>query len=151
MLAGHTNDVLSCLNGFDIFALPSLAEGMSNALLEAMSSGVPCVASQVGGNPELIEHGSSGLLFKAGDVEALTDHLTSLASDAIRRRAIGLSGRKRIVENFALQRMLEQYSELYRDAFHHRHPRKALPTTSVNRSLVRGNVAENTFSAIGSE
>ena len=63
--AGHRNDVGQLLHSFDIFVLPSFSEGMSNTLLEAMAAGVPVLASDVGGNREVIENGRSGLLFRS--------------------------------------------------------------------------------------
>jgi glycosyltransferase involved in cell wall biosynthesis len=87
---------------------------MSNALLEAMSVGLPCVASRVGGNTELIESGSSGLLFEAGVVNQLTEQLTTLAVDPDLRRSLGENARNRVQRNYSLERMLSDYSNLYR-------------------------------------
>jgi sugar transferase (PEP-CTERM/EpsH1 system associated) len=110
---GNTPDVVSQLNGFDIFVLPSLAEGMSNALLEAMSVGLACVATRVGGNTELIEDGVSGLLFEAGNAKALAGHLHALASNAERCREFGEHARKRVEGSFSLNKMLTNYSQMY--------------------------------------
>ena len=113
MFVGATHDVVAQLNGFDIFVLPSLAEGMSNALLEAMSVGVACVASRVGGNTEVIEEGLSGLLFEPGDSLTLAGHLKRLASDSERRRDLGQNARRRVETLFSLNRMLNNYVGLY--------------------------------------
>jgi sugar transferase (PEP-CTERM/EpsH1 system associated) len=123
---GESKDVLSHLCAFDIFALPSLAEGMSNALLEAMAAGLACVATRVGGNPELIQHGKSGLLFEPGRVAALAGYLKSLATDAPLRHSLGMNARSRIQERFSLQRMLSDYTGLYLDAAEHRQPSPAM-------------------------
>jgi len=112
---GETSDVALQLNSFDVFALPSLAEGMSNALLEAMAVGVAPVATRVGGNSELIEEGVSGLLFEVGDAKTLADHLRVLASDAELRRSLGLNARKRVEHAFSLRRMLNNYACLYEE------------------------------------
>lgn len=112
---GETSNVVSYLNSFDIFVLPSLAEGMSNALLEAMSSGIACVASRVGGNAELIEEGLSGLLFDAGDAKALADRLKVLALNPQYRRNLGENARKRVEQSFSLHRMMHNYTCLYTD------------------------------------
>jgi sugar transferase (PEP-CTERM/EpsH1 system associated) len=112
---GETRKVASYLNSFDIFVLPSLAEGMSNALLEAMSSGIACVASRVGGNSELIEEGLSGLLFDAGDAKALADRLKVLALNPQYRQNLGENARKRVENSFSLHRMMHNYTRLYTD------------------------------------
>lgn len=116
VFVGGTNDVVSQLNSFDIFVLPSLAEGMSNALLEAMSVGLPCIATRVGGNPELVEGGSSGLLFGAGDAGMLATQLKSVALDRLYRRHLGSNARKRVEDCFSLHRMLSNYTQLYEEA-----------------------------------
>lgn len=113
VLAGEIHDVPRWLNSFDVFALPSLAEGMSNTLLEAMAVALPPVASRVGGNPEVIEEGRSGLLFEAGDSEALAGHLKTLALDAQWRRQLGGNARRRVETSFSLQRMLQNYAQMY--------------------------------------
>lgn len=110
---GNTSDIVSQLNSFDIFVLPSLAEGMSNALLEAMAVGLPCVATRVGGNQELVDDGSSGLLFRAGDAAALALHLRDLALDRVRRRYFGDKARRRVEELFSLHGMLGNYARMY--------------------------------------
>jgi glycosyltransferase involved in cell wall biosynthesis len=110
---GATNNVLSQLSAFDVFVLPSLAEGMSNALLEAMSVGLACVASRVGGNPELIEDGSSGMLFDAADANGLMSQLQMLLANSQRRRELGAQARKRAESAFSLRRMLANYSQMY--------------------------------------
>jgi sugar transferase (PEP-CTERM/EpsH1 system associated) len=120
VFTGNTTHVVSQLNSFDVFVLPSLAEGMSNALLEAMSVGLPCIATRVGGNPELIEEGLSGLLFNAGDARTLAAHLKTLASDPERRRNLAGNARKRIEVNFSLHRMLNNYTHLYENALANR-------------------------------
>jgi len=112
---GETSNVVSYLNSFDIFVLPSLIEGMSNALLEAMSSGIACVASRVGGNSELIEESSSGLLFDAGNAQELADRLKMLALNPQYRQNLGENARKRVEKSFSLHRMLHNYTCLYTD------------------------------------
>lgn len=113
VFAGETANVAAWLNSFDIFALPSLSEGMSNTLLEAMAVGLPPVASRVGGNPELIEEGGCGLLVEPGAVEALAACLKQLAERPPWRLTLGGNARRRIECCFSLQRMLDAYSELY--------------------------------------
>lgn len=88
---------------------------MSNTLLEAMAVGVPVVATRVGGNCEVVEHGRSGLLFETQNVETLVIHLKGLVENGEWRRTLGIGGRKRVEQCFSIQLMLNQYSNLYRD------------------------------------
>ncbi len=127
VFVGETTDTVSQLNSFDVFVLPSLAEGMSNALLEAMSVGVPCVATRVGGNPELVEEGSSGLLFEPGDATRLAAHLKSLALNPQYRHDLGGNARRRAEERFSLHRMLSNYTQLYEEALGKKHGDSANP------------------------
>jgi sugar transferase (PEP-CTERM/EpsH1 system associated) len=110
---GSSDDVPDILNTMDVFALTSISEGMSNTLLEAMATGLPVIATNVGGNPEVVVDGDSGLLFQPRDVEALASRLMGLASDENQRRQLSLAARQRIVERFSLARMLNDYSNLY--------------------------------------
>lgn len=110
---GERTDLPDLLPGFDLFVLPSQSEGLSNALLEAMSEGIPAVASRVGGNPEVIEHSLSGLLFEAGSPASLAGHLAKLLSNREGAQRLGLHGRARIRENFSLEKMLLNYRSLY--------------------------------------
>jgi sugar transferase (PEP-CTERM/EpsH1 system associated) len=112
-LPGARNDVASMLKGLDCFVLPSLSEGISNTILEAMATGLPVVATRVGGNPELIEHGVSGLLVRPGDVEGLAETLLALWRGRDRARAIGSAARKGVERSFSLERMVGDYARLY--------------------------------------
>jgi sugar transferase (PEP-CTERM/EpsH1 system associated) len=112
---GEVINVADWLNAFDIYVLPSLAEGMSNTLLEAMAAGVPVVATRVGGNCEVIENGRSGLLFETQDVEALVIHLKGLVENGEWRQRLGIGGRERVEQYFSIQFMLNRYSNMYRD------------------------------------
>jgi len=111
---GALRNVEDFLKALDVFVLPSVSEGMSNTLLEAMSSGLPVVATRVGGNPELIEDKVSGRLFQVGDVAELAEHLSSLAGDAELRGRLGASARAQILAEFSLGTMLDRYRDLYR-------------------------------------
>lgn len=110
---GHRDDVWSLLAAMDIFVLPSMNEGMSNTLLEAMASGVASIASDVGGNPEIVSHGLNGYLFASGDALKLTRHLQRLCCDADLRRNLGEAGRAHIVHEFSMQAMIARYEDLY--------------------------------------
>jgi sugar transferase (PEP-CTERM/EpsH1 system associated) len=110
---GSTAEVPSLLSAMDVFVLPSLSEGMSNTILEAMASSLPVVATNVGGNPELVEDERSGLLFQPGDVTGLKDRLERLVRDPGARQELGESARKRAVHHFSLERMILRYRDLY--------------------------------------
>jgi len=112
--AGHRDDVPDLLRTLDIFVLPSLSEGMSNTLLEAMATGVAAVASDVGGNREIIESERSGLLFRSGDTAAAAAQLQRLIASPELRRAVGGAGAARVRGTFSIEAMLGRYEELYR-------------------------------------
>jgi len=112
-IPGERSDVADVMRGLDCFVLPSLAEGISNTILEAMASGLPVVATDVGGNPELIVEGETGCLVAAGDVEGMADVLTGLAGDPERRAAMGRAGRRRVEQRFSLRAMVSAYQHLY--------------------------------------
>ncbi len=110
---GLSDDIAGELSRTDIFVLPSYSEGLSNALMEAMSSACACVASDVGGNRYLIQNGVSGLLFPAGDREALAAHLRRLLDDPAKRRSLAEAARKRILEHFSWETVGAQYKTLF--------------------------------------
>lgn len=112
-IAGERDDVARLLAELDVFVLPSLGEGISNTILEAMASGLPVVATRVGGNPELVEHGRTGELVPAADPQALADAMEGYAFNPVRRRAHGRSGRERVEKEFSLPAMVERYLDLY--------------------------------------
>ena len=112
-LPGARDDVPEVLQAMDLFVLPSLAEGISNTILEAMATGLPVLASQVGGNPELVRHGQTGALFAPGDVLTLADLIRNytndpalLAQHADRARAVAVS-------EYSLQAMVNRYQQVY--------------------------------------
>jgi glycosyltransferase involved in cell wall biosynthesis len=97
----------------DVFVLPSLAEGVSNSLLEAMSCGLAVVASRIGGNEDVIEDDVDGLLFPPGDVLELSRKLEMLLQDGEKRKLLGEKARKKIVRAYSLPLIAARYSELY--------------------------------------
>ena len=112
-LLGERNDIPLVLQAFDLFALTSVAEGISNTILEAMASGLPVIATRVGGNPEVVEHNLTGQMVSAGDVRALTEVLQNYFYDAELRRAHGANARARVEQHFSLERMAARYADLY--------------------------------------
>jgi sugar transferase (PEP-CTERM/EpsH1 system associated) len=112
-LPGDRRDIPELLRAFDVFALPSLGEGISNTILEAMASGLPVIATRVGGNPELIRAGENGSLVAVGDADALADVLLDYIRDADRRKQEGESARARVERDFIIPRMVENYARVY--------------------------------------
>jgi glycosyltransferase involved in cell wall biosynthesis len=110
---GDRRDVPAIMRSLDIAVLTSDSEGLSNAILEAMAVGLPVVASRVGGNPELVEEGQTGLLFRAGsDIEFASAVETLLLNPELRRR-MGEEARRRALEKYQVDSVLEQFKTLY--------------------------------------
>jgi glycosyltransferase involved in cell wall biosynthesis len=114
-LPGERDDIPHILRSLDCFVLPSLAEGISNTVLEAMASGVPVVATDVGGNAELVEAGRTGLLVPAADPAALAKALSAVARGDDAARSMGAAGRARVERLFSLDVMVGRYAALYQD------------------------------------
>ena len=112
-LPGARDDVPDVMRGLDCFVLPSLAEGISNTILEAMACGLPVLATRVGASGELLVEGQTGLLVPAGDVPALTSGLLHLACDKHASQAMGRAGRQRIEQHFSLPAMVAAYQSIY--------------------------------------
>ena len=114
-LPGARDDVPEILRGLDCFVLPSLAEGISNTILEAMACGLPVVATRVGGNPELMEDGMTGRLVPQANAEAMAGALFHYYNDPVLARRHGRAGRQLILQRFSLDRMVSDYLSLYDD------------------------------------
>ena len=113
-LLGDRQDVPQILRALDCFVLPSVGEGISNAILEAMATALPVVATRVGGNVELVEDGETGLLVEVGRPEALGRALECYLGDSGIARKHGAAARVRVERQFGLARMLTGYGDLYR-------------------------------------
>ncbi len=124
-LLGHRDDIPAILAAADVFAMPSLFEGLPLAILEAMFAGKPVVASAVGGIPEAIRDGIEGRLVPAGDVAALSRALDELLVDVARRAASGAAARRRAEAEFTISHMADAYERLYACR-----PRPSLPRTA---------------------
>ena len=113
LFLGTRQDVPDLLSAADICVLPSLSEGMSNAILEYMAAGKPVVATNVGGNPELIKNGFNGFLVAVENVEELKNALLALIKDAGKRQAMGANGFTRVKQEFSMEKMVRKYEELF--------------------------------------
>lgn len=113
VFTGYRDDVEALLPGVDVVAVPSLYEGLSLTLCEAMAGGVPVVATDVGGNSEVVADGLDGLLVPAGDARALANALIAVLSDPDRRRALGEAARGTAIRHFSIERMTRSYWENY--------------------------------------
>jgi glycosyltransferase involved in cell wall biosynthesis len=113
LLLGVRSDVTELLTEFDIFANSSRTEGISLSILEAMSAGLPVVATAVGGTPLLIEDGVSGRLVEAGSAPALASAMQSLLLNEEQRTRIGRAANIRAVERFSFRAMMNAYETLY--------------------------------------
>jgi glycosyltransferase involved in cell wall biosynthesis len=103
------------LRAIDIFVLPSLSEALSNALMESMACGCAVVASDVGGNPELVSDGITGLLFPAGDAPELASRLERLMVDLDLRARIGAAASESIPQRFPLEASVRRMEEIYEE------------------------------------
>ncbi len=112
-LPGERDDVPEILRRLDCFVLPSLAEGVSNTILEAMASGLPVIATDVGGNGELVESGRTGELVKPADVDAMAQKIAAYAIEPRWARAAGAAGRAVVERRFSLEAMTQGYQDLY--------------------------------------
>lgn len=112
-MPGERRDVPEILRGLDCFVLPSLAEGISNTILEAMASNLPVIATAVGGNPELVVDGETGMLVPPGDPASLATSLVACAVRPDAARAMGTKGRERVEERYSLAGMVARYDALY--------------------------------------
>ena len=110
---GLRQDIPRILALLDVFVLPSLSEGLSMAILEAMIAGKPVVATQVGGNPELVLHGETGFLVPPQDSEALAASLAALLTNRQQADQFAERGKRRAEGQFSLGTMVRAYQTLY--------------------------------------
>lgn len=112
-LPGERSDVADVMRGLDCFVLPSLAEGISNTILEAMATALPVIATDVGGNADLVVHGQTGEIVPSKQPQALATSLLNLAMQPEATRALGLAGRQRVQARFSLPAMVATYQLVY--------------------------------------
>jgi glycosyltransferase involved in cell wall biosynthesis len=112
---GTRGDLREVYGGLDILALPSLEEGSPNVLLEAMAAGLPVVATSVGGVPEIVQDGRTGILVPPAAPGALAQALSSLAADGAGRRRLGAEGQRRVRAEFDIGVTVARHAALYRE------------------------------------
>jgi sugar transferase (PEP-CTERM/EpsH1 system associated) len=110
---GIRSDMPALYPTFDLFVLPSLWEGMPNVALEAMACGVPVIATNTGGTPEVVQDGNSGLLVPPGNAAALTQAMAALIADAERRCQLAQAGRHFVEQTFSINQTVAQTVALY--------------------------------------
>lgn len=111
---GRVSNVVELMHAADIFVLPSLSEGMPNALLEAMSCGLPCIGSDIPGIHDVITDGYDGMLFEAGNSRALTACLEQCLNNYEQARCLGMAARRTIEQKFSIQHTAQSYQHLFR-------------------------------------
>jgi glycosyltransferase involved in cell wall biosynthesis len=125
--AGFHSDTSRFMKTFDIFALPSLSEGLSSAILEAMATSLPIVATEVGGIPELVTNGDNGFLVSPADPESLSLAIQRLTDNPEEARRMGMRGRRRMEEQFTLERKIAETEQLCRILM-----KRPAPSTGLN-------------------
>jgi glycosyltransferase involved in cell wall biosynthesis len=115
VFTGYRSDIPALLADTTVFALPSLTEGLSNVVLEAMAAGLPVIATRVGGTPEIIRDGLNGLLVPPSDPASLKDALTRVLDDPAMAKGLGEAAKRSIEERFSMARMVNSTEALYTD------------------------------------
>jgi len=113
LFLGARNDIPDILSNLRVFVLPSKGEGISNTILEAMSSGLPVVATRVGGNPELVEDNVTGVLVPSSNAEKMADAIAMYITDDAKAVKHGVAGRERVQSLFSLDGMIKRYENAY--------------------------------------
>ena len=113
-LPGARDDIAPLLQEMDVYVLGSLREGISNTVLESMSTGLPVIATRTGGNVELVNDGVTGRLIAPGNSDELAAAMLAYVRDPAMRRTHGAAARERIEQEYSLRRMLRDYEALYR-------------------------------------
>ena len=135
--AGERADVVPLLQGLDCFVLPSLAEGVSNTILEAMACGLPVVATRVGANAELVEQNVTGRTVPAADSDALAREIGAYFTTPALARQHGQAGRRRVERRFSLERMVDDYDRVYRGLLRTHRPVRSAAAAAAPRPGVR--------------
>lgn len=131
ILAGTRKDVPNLLAASDVFLMSSISEGIPLTVIEAMAARIPVVSTAVGGLPEIIQHGVTGLLAGSGDDSALAEALTRIAQSATLRQQLVENATTRVVERFSLDAMLDSYRNVYREVLNRNHRKLPFEERSV--------------------
>lgn len=116
---GWRRDIVDLLHAMDVFLLSSLFEGLPRVVLQAMAAGVPVVATEVDGTPEIVRHGRSGLLVPPGRPDVAARRLLDLAADPLLRSRLAEEARRRLTADFDIRRMVSNLDDLYHDLLNH--------------------------------
>jgi glycosyltransferase involved in cell wall biosynthesis len=114
IMAGYRSDIPRVLGALDAFVLATEIEGLPVSAMEAMATGLPVIATRVGGVPEIVLDGQTGILFEMNNVEQLHAALAELSTDVNKSKAMGRTGRQRIQEHFTPKRMAREFEDFYR-------------------------------------
>jgi len=115
LFVGYQDDVAPYYDAIDALLLPSVNEGTPVSVIEALAAERPAVATRVGGVPDIVRDGVDGYLVDVGDPETLAGRLAELAADPAKRDAMGSEGRKRVLERYAVDRLVDDVDRLYRE------------------------------------
>jgi glycosyltransferase involved in cell wall biosynthesis len=115
LFLGYQEDVARFYDAIDVLILPSINEGTPVSVIEALAAGRPAVATRVGGVPDVVRDGVDGFLVDPGDSDALAGRLAELSADPERRARMGAAGRARVVERYAVDRLVDDVDKLYRE------------------------------------
>ena len=110
---GNSEDISLLMQGADLFALPSVSEGLANVFLEAMASALPLVTTHTRGNAEILTHGDNALLFQEENIDGLTKGILYFLEDDGVARSMGLSARRTVERHFDIEKIARQYGRLY--------------------------------------
>lgn len=113
IMLGMRDDISELLNAMDIFVLPSKSEGLSNTILEAMACGIPVFASDVGGNPEIVNHGYTGILFPFGDDVTLCNNLLNFYQNKALKKSFADNAVSVVHQELSLEKMIKNYENMY--------------------------------------
>ena len=114
IFTGYSKDIVKNLAMMDVFVLCSLREGFPNVILQAMSMGIPVLASNVGGCSEIIEHMNNGMLFPTNQLNEFTEAVELLLNDKKLGTNLGSNGKKTVVDDFSIDRMIKEYAKFFR-------------------------------------
>ena len=115
---GAVSDTRAILRDADVFVLTSVTEALPMSVLEAIAMGLPCIVTDIGGNPDIIEDGKQGFLVRPGDYKAIAGCLRKLIENPGQRRKIGLSARDKAVKEFGFSTMVDRYDALFHKIIH---------------------------------